>query len=318
MKSYSLGLSDGQLWQLTAPQEGEAADFLEKFACIMELKPAGLSDTEKILFCVTDDFLAVKDGCIKRYLGPEAREGDNGWFGYDHKNLRVWIHPRIPDVICEICDNSTHDAEILNMWLALQPIFQKAQGRGGLPMHAALLELAGKGILISAAGNTGKSTCCRRAPDDWKALCDDETLIVPGNGKVYRAHPFPTWSDYLWRNSKKSWQVESSAPLSAIFFLEQDEANETLPVGKGEEAALITQSANQVCEKFWRRSDQATRTMQVKSLFDNACALAKSVPAYKLRASLHGRFWEEIERVLQVAQWSYKERFKKVVIGANQ
>jgi SynChlorMet cassette protein ScmC len=124
---------------------------------------------------------------------------------------------------------------------------------------------------------------------------------VPGSGKGYRAHPFPTWSDYLWRNSKKSWQVESSVPLSAILFLEQAEANEILPIGNGETAALIYQSANQVCQKFWRRSDKATRTMQVKRIFDNACALAKTVPAYKLRASLNGRFWEEIERVIRVA-----------------
>ena len=302
MNSYLLKLSDGQSWQLMASPEGRgAADFLEKFACIMELKPCGAYDIEKIMFCVTDDFLAIKDGCNKKYLGPEAGEGANGWFGYDHKSLRVWNHPRIPDVICEICDNGTHDVEIQNMWFALQPIFQKAQVRGGLPMHAALLELAGKGILISACSNTGKSTCCRRVPGYWKVLGDDETLIVPGSGKGFRAHPFPSWSDYLWRKSEKKWQVESSVPLSAIFFLEQAEATEILPVGKGESAVLINQSANQVEERFWIWSDQTTKTMQVKRIFDNACALAKTVPAYRLRASLNSRFWEEIERVIRVA-----------------
>ncbi len=302
MNGYFLKLSDGQSWQLTAPPgKREASDFLEKFACIMELKPAGSYDIEKIMFCVTDDFPSIKDGCTKKYLGPEAGEGDNGWFGYDHESLRVWIHPQIPDVICEIGDNSTYDVEILNMWFSLQPIFQKAQIRGGLPMHAALLELAGKGILISACSNTGKSTCCSRVPGYWKALCDDETLVVHNSEKGFRAHPFPTWSDYLWRKSEKKWQVELSVPLSAIFFLEQAEATEILPVGKGEAAALINQSANQVSEKFWRRSDKVARTMQVKRLFDNACTMAKTVPAYKLRASLNGRFWEEIERVIRVA-----------------
>lgn len=303
MNGYFLRLSDGQAWQLMAPPgRREASDFLEKFASIMELKPSGPYDIEKILFCGQDDFLSIKDGCTKKYLGSGSGEGDNGWFVYDHKNLRVWNHAQIPDVICEICDNGGEDVEILNMWFALQPIFQKAQNRGGLPMHAALLELAGKGILISAPGNTGKSTCCRRVPGYWKALCDDETLIVHSKKEGYRAHPFPTWSDYLWRNSQKRWPVESSAPLSAIFFLEQAEATEILTIGKGEAAALINQSTNQVCEKFWRPSDKATKTMQVKRLFDNACEMAKKVPAYKLRASLNGRFWEEIERVLRVAQ----------------
>lgn len=302
MNTYFLKLSDGQSWQLTAPPgKREAADFLGKFASIMELKPSGPYDIEKIFFCGKDDFLSIKDFCIKKYLAHGSGEGNKGWFVYDHKTLRVWSHAQIPDVICEICDNGTHDVEILNMWFALQPIFQKAQDRGGLPMHAALLELAGKGILISARGKTGKSTCCRRVPGYWKVLADDETLIVHSNEEGYKAHPFPTWSDYLWRNSEKRWQVESSALLSAIFFLEQAEANEILAIGKGEAAALINHSANQVCDKFWRWSDKATKTMQVKRLFDNACAMAKTVPAYKLRASLNGRFWEEIERVIRVA-----------------
>jgi hypothetical protein len=33
-------------------------------------------------------------------------------------------------------------------------------------------------------------------------------------------------------------------------------------------------------------------------LFNNACELAKAVPAYILRVSLEGRFWEEMEKVI--------------------
>jgi hypothetical protein len=35
-----------------------------------------------------------------------------------------------------------------------------------------------------------------------------------------------------------------------------------------------------------------------KNLFENSCRLAKAVPAFRLKASLKGRFWEKIEEVL--------------------
>jgi SynChlorMet cassette protein ScmC len=301
MNSYVLRLSDGQAWQLMAPLGREASDFLKNFAAIMELKPSNQPAAEKIFFCIKDDLSFLKDSFIKKYLGAGAEERNNGWVIQNHKSLRVWTHERVPNVICEICDNSTYDVEIKNMLFGLQPIFHKAQVRGGLPMHAALLEFSGKGILISAPGNTGKSTCCSRIPGYWKALCDDETLVVHNQEKGYFAHPFPTWSDFSRRKLEKRWPVEFCVPLGAIFFLEQAEENEILPIGKGEAAVLINQSANHIEERFWIWSDQTTRTTQLKRIFDNACALAKTVPAYKLRASLRGRFWEGIERVLPFA-----------------
>jgi hypothetical protein len=33
-------------------------------------------------------------------------------------------------------------------------------------------------------------------------------------------------------------------------------------------------------------------------LFENATELAKAVPAFRLQVSLEGRFWEEMEKVL--------------------
>jgi hypothetical protein len=35
-----------------------------------------------------------------------------------------------------------------------------------------------------------------------------------------------------------------------------------------------------------------------EKIFENACALAGTMPAFRLRVSLEGRFWEEMERVL--------------------
>jgi hypothetical protein len=54
----------------------------------------------------------------------------------------------------------------------------------------------------------------------------------------------------------------------------------------------------QVYHRYWHNLDYRERRTRKKKVFENACALAKEVPAFKLRMSLKGRFWEEMDRVL--------------------
>ncbi|MEE9604789.1 MAG: SynChlorMet cassette protein ScmC, partial [Candidatus Scalindua sp.] len=197
-----------------------------------------------------------------------------------------------------IDNDGSYDLEIVNMLNSLHPIYQRVQDGGGLPLHAALLELDEKGILLAAPGDTGKSTSCRRLPDYWNPLCDDEALVVFDHENRYRAHPFPTWSEYLWKSSDKTWNVQHSVPLHAIFFLEQAESNEVFPLGEGKAAVSINQSATEVSRRLRRKLDDQTKRPLAKLQFDNACNMAKSIPSFTLRASLHGRFWEEMEKTL--------------------
>ena len=141
-------------------------------------------------------------------------------------------------------------------------------------------------------------------PDYWNPLGDDEALVVydPENG--YRAHPFPTWSEYLWKSPEnswsKSWNVQYSVPVSAIFFLEQAESDEVIPLGDVMAAVSINQSATQVSRKFWRRLDDDTKRPLATFQFHNACGMAKTIPSFTLRQSLNGRFWEEMEKTLKI------------------
>jgi SynChlorMet cassette protein ScmC len=184
------------------------------------------------------------------------------------------------------------------MRLSLYPIYERALNSGGLPFHAGVVERDGKGVLLAAPKNIGKSTCCRRIPRPWNALCDEETLIVQDAQRQYLAHPFPTWSDYLTRGSNRTWNVQRYIPLAAIFFLEQAEADKVIPLGQGEAAALMNQSAMQVCVRNWMNLDGEKMRAFRKKLFDNACELTWAIPIFKLRVSLTGRFWEEMEKVL--------------------
>jgi SynChlorMet cassette protein ScmC len=84
-----------------------------------------------------------------------------------------------------------------------------------------------------------------------------------------------------------------------IFFLEQSEADAVEPLGVGRAAVLITESAAQICEKFWRNLTEEDKKKHRTKLFDNACEMAKSIPAYRLKVSLEGRFWEKMEEVIR-------------------
>ncbi len=284
-KGYHLSLGDGNNWWITSDEDN--ASWVDKLAAIMELRKCRSNDSPRLIFSKMVDENDVKDG-----------SEDAGWICHDAQIIRIWRHDSIPDVICEIKDDGSDDIKYITMWISLQSIYQRSISGGGLPFHAALAELEGRGVLVAASGDTGKSTCYRRFPDYWKPLCDDETLVVLDKQREYRVHPFPTWSDYLWKRGKNTWNVQYSVPLSGIFFLEQSETDEVVPLGKGEAAVLISESASQICQKFWRKADIEDQRRFRGEVFSNACEITERIPAYRLRASLHGRFWEEIENVL--------------------
>lgn len=263
-----------------------------KFAEIMELNICRVkNETKRIYFDNHDE--NNKSGPTESPEGP-----NNGWKCHDLNTLNIWYHDHIPDVICRVKTFDNPETEILTMWNALYPIYRESINLGGLPFHGGLVERDGMGVILAGPGNRGKSTCCSRLPDSWMPLCDDETLVVLDNGGNFRAHPFPTWSDHLWRGSEKTWNVQYSIPISGVFFIEHAEVDEAIPLGQGESAASINQSAAQVCRKYWKNADQGYQRAFRKNLFDNACEMAKKIPAFRLRVSLHGRFWEEIERAL--------------------
>ena len=221
-----------------------------------------------------------------------------GWTKQKVGALTFWSHPRVPDMICETGQLDDNTGEIVSMWWAVYPIFQRVQESGGLPLHAALVGRNGVGVLLAAPGGTGKSTCCRRLPSPWHALCDDETVITRDHGNRYLAHPFPTWSESLQRGVDRTWNVQRSLPLSAIFFLEQAETDEAAPIGKGETSTRINRLAAEVCRIDWRNLHLIESISIRRKLFHHACELSRVVPAFKLRVSLNGRFWKEMDKAL--------------------
>jgi len=296
-KGYCIRLGNGQGWHVIATEGVES--WLKQLAHIMELQECEPDGYPRIIFAPKQTEQERNGGPIC-HLHPKIRDGlpTNGWELQDFVWLQIWSHPEILDLICEMGPQEGREQEVLRMRMALQPIYRRIQDSGGLPLHAAVLKWNGFGVLLAAPGSTGKSTCCQRLNGPWRALCDDEALVVKDNKKGYLVHPFPTWSDYFSNRSKQTWNVQHYLPMSAIFLLEQAEADQVTPIGQGRAAALLYESATQVCARNWMKLNREGLSIVRKRLFENVCDLATEIPVFKLQVTLEGRFWEEMERVL--------------------
>jgi SynChlorMet cassette protein ScmC len=305
---YDLSLKDGSHWRLSADET--CADWLARLGVILELPrcppTAGSTNGLVPLFIArAGDGDGVSDhdagAAPPAALGLDSRAG---WTCQDRRIVRLWSHDEDAGVVCELAGPADDEClDYVRMFLALQPIYRRSMAAGGLLTHAALFEREGKGILLVAAGGRGKSTSSRRLPAPWRVLGDDAALVVhqPGRSKgrgTYWVHPFPTWSDYYWARAKNTWNVRHAVPLAGVFFLEQAEDDRAVAIGAGQAALRLTESAMQICELLLRGLD-AQKARRIRMLlFDNACQLVRSIPAFVLHASLHGAFWEEMERAL--------------------
>lgn len=289
-----LRIDDKTGWTLRATAEAEG--WLERFASIMGLSPGAANGSAKTVTLKRADRIRP---------GPAA-EDRPAWEG------AVWDFRRIPgavldqakegqQVLCLLPAARGEESDLESMRHVLLPLYLEALRMGGFPVHAALAEVEGRGVLLAGRGGIGKSTCYGRLRPPWRGLADDLALVVRDQLGNYRAHALPTWSD-LRAGSESAWDVRRSVPLEAIFFLEQWEADEATPVGRGEAAVACRRSAMEV---FWSVGPFVLRgePMNIATrAFENAVDFSLAVPAYRLKVSLTGRFWERIEEALEAPQ----------------
>jgi len=173
-----------------------------------------------------------------------------------------------------------------------------AQPRGGFLLHGALAEKNGYGVILAGPGGGGKTTASRRLPYPWRSLCDDATLIIRDEQREYWAHPWPTWSAFLTGGSGGSWDVQYAVPLTGIFFLNQANIDRVESLGTGEAIGLLNESAEQASLAMSHGLGKDELRVLRTERFNNVCALAEGVPVYRLKLSLNGCFWHEVERAI--------------------
>ena len=284
-------------WHITA--DASALPLAADLCRILELKPYPPEpDSRLLLICRSE----AAPGGSRPLPSVPAAAGEHtlpreGWTPENHGLFRLWSHAERPDVICEAVGGPDREADIYRMQLMLKAVSHGVRQAGGFPLHAALVEHEGLGILLAGHGGVGKSTCCRRLPDTWKVLCDDQILALPHGS--YVAHPLPTWSEHLAGNTSLSWAIESHVPVAAVFFLEQSSTDAVVPLGQGRAASYVTQLAAEMLHRTWSAQERLNGAMLSKGLFRDASAFAKQVPAYQLKVSLEGAFWTEMERVVR-------------------
>lgn len=292
-----LRLSGGLAWRLASG--GGAASWLSELASILGLEQGVANDCPRWIFFKGSRFDKVDENPLAG-LSDDLRSlyPNDGWNVFRTGPLCFLTHTEARDLLCRLDPLENSDVERVEMQLFLYGPYLEVQKRGGLPLHSALVEWEGKGALLAATGGTGKSTCCHRIPAPWRALCDDEALVVRTRECPYRVHPFPTWSPYFLRGEKPFAATGTSIPLSAIFFLDRGPEDKAIPIGQGAAASLIQRFSEQVYGRNWYGVPESHIQEVRGALFQNCADLAHTVPCHILRLSPSGPFWEEIQRVL--------------------
>ncbi len=277
---YHLAIKNGQEWVLEAGPELE--DWLQHFAHILMLRYAEPgSKYPHWKFCQQGEG------------GPRVM--DEGWVTSHSRWMSNHVRTDGTDLISEIKPYERGDSkeDIVRMMLAIQTLYLAVWPSGGIPVHAALLERNGEAILIAAPGGTGKSTCADRIPLPWHALCDDSVLLIPADGR-YFAHPLPTWSDFLMRDlCDRRWDVGNAIPVNGIWFLEHGEKDRAIPLGKGEAASRLYQSAVQVSTICLRKEyNETVYPGWHRDLFHRCCDTVSYLSCGILQATVDGTFWD--------------------------
>jgi len=271
----NLRIASGQGWFIH-PGDEEAAAIVAELGRVMRLQPAGLvcrpGENWRGLCVVTSDELDASD-----LSGAEAGDA----------------------VVCRVDAPTDRNSKVLQMRRIASRIAREVLVRGGLLLHGALVEYAGNGCILAGPGGVGKSTASRRLPLPWRPLCDDMTLVVPDRTGCFWAHPWPTWSSFDDNGPGGSWAVENAAPLRAVFFIGQSLNDRLEPLNVTEATALTLSSEVELVRevRFELNDVNAAQRLTGEALCA-ARGLASAVPAYSLKVSLTGRFWEAIERVL--------------------
>ena len=265
----SLALADGSRWVIRA-LDVEAEATVRELGRAMQLRP-------------------VQDRGRGRVCAVAGRKQSHDRPKAAGQGLLCWLGP-----------GRGRHAEVLRLERIATAMAGQSLAQGGLLLHGGLAVRDGVGFVLAGPSGAGKSTAVRRLSAPWRSLSDDCVLVVRDPDGLYWAHPWPTWSLLRGNGPVESWPVEQAVPLKALLFLIQSPFDRAEPVAVTPATALIMESAVHLARTVMLTPDgNANRAICAKYL-RAAWTLAAEVPAFRLRISLTGQFWNEIERAVAV------------------
>ncbi|MFY9905583.1 MAG: hypothetical protein WBD45_02940 [Terriglobales bacterium] len=149
--------------------------------------------------------------------------------------------------------------------------------RGGFLLHAASAICDGQAFLFSGVSGAGKTTMTRLAPPDVTLLTDEISYLRPNAGR-YAAFGTP-FAGELARSGENC-----SAPVSALFFLEQGPENRIAEISSAEAVRRLMRNILFFAEDH----------LLVEKLFASACDFVAKVPIRRLTFYPDGRVWSEV------------------------
>lgn len=149
--------------------------------------------------------------------------------------------------------------------------------RGGFLLHAASAICDRRAFLFSGVSGAGKTTMTRLAPPDVTLLTDEISYLRPGVG-AYAAFGTP-FAGELARSGENC-----SAPVSALFFLEQGPENRIDEISSAEAVRRLMRNILFFAEDH----------VLVEKLFATACDFVAKVPIRRLTFYPDSRVWGEV------------------------
>ncbi len=199
-------------------------------------------------------------------------------------------------ILCEIEKADNQDLFYVQVERIARAVAGDIIRKGGALVHGGLCSLNGCGAIMAGQGSIGKSTASERLPAPWISHCDDSTLVISLGKSCFAAHPWPTWSRFYWGGDGGSWAVENRVPLSTIFFLGQAEKDSLEAVNPAGARSMLIDTIEHVTRPGrWKDLEKQDFLLRCA---ENAAVIAAAVPAYRLKVSLTGQFWERMARVM--------------------
>jgi SynChlorMet cassette protein ScmC len=294
IRIYTVRLANGHTWGVCASVD--TMDWAVTLARLMGLS-AERDEADTLLRLERVDPVQVMKH--RPWWVPSAGYPGNGWHVRISPGLELWRHPQVKESIAVLHDDRDRATVAMQMRYALYPLYESTVMGSGLPLHAALIEKDGMGILLAGRSGVGKSTASSRIPAPWKPLGDDFALVVRDGRGCWHAHPLPTWSAVASGGNAPMEPTCRSLPLAAVFFLVQSEKDERVDPGRGAASVMMDEAAMMVLRSIESSDEPVQRLPIRRRIFENAASLAAAVPCFLLRLSLTGRFWERIEEILE-------------------
>jgi hypothetical protein len=150
--------------------------------------------------------------------------------------------------------------------------------QGGLLLHAASAIRNGKAFVFAGISGAGKTTISRLAPAGVTLLTDEISYVrKTSDGYIAFGTPFTGELAKLGENV--------SAPLAAVYLLEQGPVNQIEPVPAGDAVRALL--ANIL---FFAKEPEL-----VRQVFQSACKLVDRIPVSRLTFMPDSRVWEMIQ-----------------------